>query len=211
MQLFIKTGCRKRARSGYAACCFTSILRLAFTSMIDAEPFCPTKGAQHLTLYTLFPPTRLTIPQQITLNTAATSTCRHLSARQSKPNVRRALSKEQLRTGLAVWLVTLSKPNTKQRKFKESLRIHQLTSRSSERNREQSPLLRLPGEIRNRIYEHVFSGNMLNLRMRGNECVPLCSRFRSSAEAREHCRQVRQFTHICRGIYTEARLSLIHI
>jgi hypothetical protein len=35
--------------------------------------------------------------------------------------------------------------------------------RSTERNRKCSALLRLPGEIRNRIYEYIFGGNMILL------------------------------------------------
>jgi hypothetical protein len=43
-----------------------------------------------------------------------------------------------------------------------------LTPGSTARNRVQSPLLRLPGEIRNQIYGHAFAGKMISLAYRGS-------------------------------------------
>lgn len=74
---------------------------------------------------------------------------------------------------------------------------------STEWNRLHSPLLRLPGEIRNWIYKYIFSGNLVLPSYAGWESAPLDQPGHLSWS---NWKTMRALTLVSRDWYTETRL-----
>ncbi|KAF3001976.1 hypothetical protein E8E13_007635 [Curvularia kusanoi] len=78
----------------------------------------------------------------------------------------------------------------------------------SQRNREQSPLLRLPGELRNRIYEFAIGGHVVDvlhryfIQDRFISTLPV----RGPKDASEKFLRLLNLAHTCRQLYEETRL-----
>ncbi|KAF1932332.1 uncharacterized protein M421DRAFT_289459 [Didymella exigua CBS 183.55] len=76
---------------------------------------------------------------------------------------------------------------------------------NSERNLKHSSLLRLSGEIRNRTYKHVFSGNLLRI-LPNEVCVHSAPLYQCAKLSPENWTQQLHFTRVCFDVYTEPKL-----
>ncbi|KAI8939957.1 hypothetical protein NX059_003683 [Plenodomus lindquistii] len=87
-----------------------------------------------------------------------------------------------------------------------------LTDALELRNLHHSPLLRLPGELRNRIYEYVFTGiiqqhpNPNGIKFTSKICSPMFKKLSTKVDSTQSTARFRGLLLVSRKIYAETRL-----
>jgi hypothetical protein len=93
--------------------------------------------------------------------------------------------------------------------IKASQRAVKLTSKQdviSARNQSKLPLLRLPGELRNRIYENALSEpEGLHYQFAKNQVPRLFSELEASPKAKRYSLEANQLKYVCRQLWHESK------